>query len=182
MWMYYIQIPTVIWLALALWLLRLSSPAFYDLQVIVATNGILAEFIGDAILALWNCPHDVKLHGERCIEAAVGMHEKVEALQKQWGDEGHPHIGIRIGVHTSDVFVGNIGSRERMKYGVLGDGVNLASRLEELNKRYVTKVPALIYPLSFIRPSFQFQFIFEYSQFHHHNSSPSSVSLTFASL
>jgi class 3 adenylate cyclase len=109
-------------------------------EVIISTDGILAEFIGDAILALWNCPQDVRQHGERCIEAAVGMQERCDTMKAEWLANGYPEIKIRVGVHTSDVFVGNIGSRERMKYGVLGDGVNLASRLEELNKRYTTRV------------------------------------------
>jgi class 3 adenylate cyclase len=122
-------------------LLELLSDYFQEMdEVIIATDGILAEFIGDAILALWNCPQDVRLHGERCVEAAVGMQERVDASQARWKAKGYPEIAIRVGVHTSDVFVGNIGSRERMKYGVLGDGVNLASRLEELNKRYNTRV------------------------------------------
>ena len=122
-------------------LLELLSDYFQEMdEVIIATDGILAEFIGDAILALWNCPQDVRLHGERCVEAAVAMQERVDACQSRWKEKGYPEIAIRVGVHTADVFVGNLGSRERMKYGVLGDGVNLASRLEELNKRYNTRV------------------------------------------
>merc|ERR1712190_430554 len=57
-----------------------------------------------------------------------------------WQGQGKPEINIRVGLHAADVFVGNLGSKMRMKYGVLGDGVNLASRLEELNKRYSTEV------------------------------------------
>merc|ERR1719382_817904 len=68
------------------------------------------------------------------------MHEALIELRSGWSGEGKPDINIRVGLHSADVFVGNLGSKMRMKYGVLGDGVNLASRLEELNKRYSTEV------------------------------------------
>jgi adenylate cyclase len=82
-------------------LLELLSDYFQAMdEVIISTDGILAEFIGDAILALWNCPQDVPLHGERCVEAAVAMQEKVVAMQNTWAKKGYPPITIRIGVHT----------------------------------------------------------------------------------
>ena len=109
-------------------------------DIIERTDGILVEFIGDAVLALWNSPQPVRLHAQQCVEAALQMHEAVAVAQKKWRSRGHPELAIRIGIHTAVVFVGNIGSAERMKYGVMGDGVNLASRLENLNKRYKTHV------------------------------------------
>jgi class 3 adenylate cyclase len=122
-------------------LLEMLSDYFQAMsEIITRTDGILAEFIGDAILALWTCPQDVKMHGQQSVEAAVQMQESVDASQRRWASKGYPEVAIRVGVHTADVFVGNLGSAERMKYGVLGDGVNLASRLEELNKRYTTRV------------------------------------------
>jgi len=68
------------------------------------------------------------------------MNECLDQLRHRWMRRGYPAVYIRCGIHAARVFVGNIGSQERMKYGVLGDGVNLASRLEELNKKYCTKV------------------------------------------
>ncbi|GMH57832.1 hypothetical protein TrLO_g10749 [Triparma laevis f. longispina] len=108
-------------------------------KVIVETEGILLEFIGDAILAIWNAPYDVTDHAVACISATLRMQQELETLRVQWKEQGYPEIHIRCGVHTDSVFVGNLGAPERMKYGVMGDGVNLASRLEELNKRYGTK-------------------------------------------
>merc|ERR1712113_819271 len=67
------------------------------------------------------------------------MHNALEKLLVEWEKKGTPRIRIRAGLHSAQVFVGNLGSNMRMKYGVLGDGVNLASRLEELNKRYKTE-------------------------------------------
>ena len=108
-------------------------------KVIIQTEGILLEFIGDAILAIWNAPYDVKKHAIACISATLSMQAELKRLREKWKEKGYPPIHIRCGVHTDSVFVGNLGAPDRMKYGVMGDGVNLASRLEELNKRYGTK-------------------------------------------
>ena len=105
-------------------------------KIIVETQGILLEFIGDAILAIWNAPEDVPRHACAAIEATLQMQYELVKLREQWTSQGYPEIHIRCGLHTDQVFVGNLGAPERMKYGVMGDGVNLASRLEELNKRY----------------------------------------------
>jgi class 3 adenylate cyclase len=108
-------------------------------KVIIETEGILLEFIGDAILAIWNAPYDVNNHAVACISATLRMQQELVRLREEWSAQGYPEIHIRCGVHTDSVFVGNLGAPDRMKYGVMGDGVNLASRLEELNKRYGTK-------------------------------------------
>merc|ERR1711972_1279349 len=100
----------------------------------------MLEFIGDAVLAIWNAPNSVPDHGNHAVTAALRMHLALEDLRKTWSCQGKPDIRIRVGLHSADVFVGNLGSQMRMKYGVLGDGVNLASRLEELNKRYSTEI------------------------------------------
>jgi adenylate cyclase len=85
------------------------------------------------------------------------MNEYLRKMQITWHARGVPPIGIRIGIHTANVFVGNIGSPMRMKYGVLGDGVNLASRLEELNKRYGSKI--LLSDSTYEQPAVQDRFL-----------------------
>jgi adenylate cyclase len=109
-------------------------------SIIVEEGGTMLEFIGDAILAIWNAPNSVPDHAERAVTSALRMHKSLVILREKWQSEGKPNIRIRCGLHSANVFVGNLGSSARMKYGVLGDGVNLASRLEELNKRYDTEV------------------------------------------
>lgn len=121
--------------------LALLSEYFESMvSIIVEEKGTMLEFIGDAILAIWNAPNSVPDHAVRAITSALRMNSVLATLRKRWSEQGKPNIRIRCGLHSADVFVGNLGSRMRMKYGVLGDGVNLASRLEELNKRYSTEI------------------------------------------
>ena len=88
-------------------------------EVIGASHGVLAEFIGDAILGLWNCPDDVPAHALAATDAAVKMQEALAALRPGWRARGFPRVAIREGVHTDRVYCGNIGSAERMKYVLL---------------------------------------------------------------
>lgn len=121
--------------------LSLLSEYFESMvSIIVEEQGTMLEFIGDAILAIWNAPNTVPDHAIRSITSALRMNAVLADLRNKWTSQGRPSIRIRCGLHSADVFVGNLGSRMRMKYGVLGDGVNLASRLEELNKRYDTEI------------------------------------------
>merc|ERR1719498_1630024 len=121
-------------------LLVLLSDYFAAMSAIITkSRGTLLEFIGDALLVVWNAPQDVADHAYQTVESAIQMNEYLELMAPKWNELGYPPINIRSGIHTATVFVGNIGSPDRMKYGVLGDGVNLASRLEELNKRYKTR-------------------------------------------
>lgn len=94
-------------------------------KVIVESEGILLEFIGDAILAIWNAPYDVRNHAIACMSATLRMQTELQALRVKWKEKGYPEIHIRCGIHTDSVFVGNLGAPDRMKYGVMGDGVNL---------------------------------------------------------
>ena len=109
-------------------------------RVIEETNGCLVEFIGDAILAIWNAPIRARHHATLGVDAALAMRSSLARLRAQWAARGWPKVDVRCGLHTATVFVGNIGAPGRMKYGVMGDGVNLASRLEELNKLYGTRI------------------------------------------
>jgi len=122
-------------------ILTLLTEYFDAMEEIVSdTNGTIIEYVGDAILAVWNAPEQIENHAEESIRCALQMQLKLAELRKKWLNDGFPEVYIRVGVNTSEVFHGNIGSHKRLKYGVLGDGVNLASRLEELNKRYGTEL------------------------------------------
>ena len=108
--------------------------------IITKYNGIINKFIGDAVMAIFGEPIQDKNHAENAVKCAYAMLEKVKELQKKWVKENKPKIEIGIGINTGEVFVGNIGSINRMEYTVIGDTVNLASRLESYNKIYKTKL------------------------------------------
>ena len=114
---------------------------FNEMEPIVTQyNGIINKFIGDAIMAVFGEPIQDKNHSQNAVKCGYAMLKKVEKLQKKWEKQGKPIIDIGIGINTGEVFVGNIGSVNRMEYTVIGDTVNLASRLESYNKMYRTKM------------------------------------------
>ena len=108
--------------------------------IITRYNGVINKFIGDAVMAIFGEPIQDKNHAQNAVKCAYSMLLRVKELQKKWVKEGKPKIEIGVGVNTGEVFVGNIGSINRMEYTVIGDTVNLASRLESYNKIYKTKL------------------------------------------
>ena len=114
---------------------------FTEMEPIISKyNGIINKFIGDAVMAIFGEPIQDKNHAANAVRCGYEMLLKVKELQKKWVQEGKPKIEIGIGINTGEVFVGNIGSVNRMEYTVIGDTVNLASRLESYNKVYKTKM------------------------------------------
>jgi adenylate cyclase len=107
-------------------------------DVIFEQQGCIDKYIGDAILALWGnvAPLPPAEAATRAVRAALGMKAKVEELRPHWEAKGFPYIDIGIGVNTGDAVVGNIGSPRKMEFGVIGDSINVASRLEGLTKNY----------------------------------------------
>ena len=107
-------------------------------KVIQAHGGTIDKFIGDAIMAFWNAPKDEPDHAALACKAALACQRKLAEMRKD--DPRLKDLRARIGLATGDVLVGNIGASDRMNYTVMGDSVNLASRLEGLNKAYDTPV------------------------------------------
>ena len=107
-------------------------------SVVFSNGGTLDKFIGDAIMAVWG---NVRSFGmaqdaKNCARAALGMRRELRQLNEQWRGEGRMGLGMGIGINQGEVIVGNIGSHERMDPTVIGDSVNLASRLEGLTRIY----------------------------------------------
>ncbi len=109
--------------------------------IVKHSGGTLDKFIGDAVMAFWGEPVRHPDHADRAADCALAMRDATAALARRWVAEGKPDIRIGIGVNTADVVVGNIGSLEhKLDYTVIGDGVNLASRLESQNKEFGTTI------------------------------------------
>jgi adenylate cyclase len=103
-------------------------------NVVSDSGGTVDKFIGDAVMAFWNAPRPVEEHAYKAVVAALDCQQAITKL------EDAELLYTRIGIHTGRVMVGNFGARERMSYTVLGDGVNLAARLEGVNKEYGTRI------------------------------------------
>jgi len=109
-------------------------------RVIFRHQGTLDKYIGDAVMAIWGAPFDEPGHATRCCEAAIDMLARLAEKQQEWRTRGQPILEIGIGINTGVASVGNMGSSLRYGYTAMGDSVNLASRLEGLNKEYGTRI------------------------------------------
>jgi len=107
-------------------------------SVVFRNGGTLDKFIGDAIMAVWGNVRSVGMaqDAKDCVRAALAMRRELRQLNQKWREEGRMGLGMGIGINQGEVIVGNIGSHERMDPTVIGDSVNLASRLEGLTRIY----------------------------------------------
>ena len=109
-------------------------------HILMAHRGTVDKYIGDAIMAFWNAPVPTEDHAFAACQAAVRCQRALTELNDRWREQGLPAMPTRIGLHTGETIVGNVGSSDRMNYTVLGDSANLASRLEGVNKVYSTRI------------------------------------------
>ena len=103
-------------------------------------GGTVDKFIGDGVMAFWNAPVERLDHVLRACAAAVRAARRMERVNDVWEAEGRPRIHLRIGLNCANVLVGNVGSSRRLSYTALGDGVNVAARLEGINKLFGTTI------------------------------------------
>jgi adenylate cyclase len=109
-------------------------------EIILKHEGTLDKYEGDAIMAFWNAPLPTQNHALKACESALDNQKKLAELRNKWRKEGKPDVAIRIGINTGAAVVGNMGSENRFDYTAMGDNVNLASRLEGINKEYRTGI------------------------------------------
>jgi adenylate cyclase len=109
-------------------------------EVIFKSLGTLDKYIGDAIMAFWGSPYPQSDHALRACHCALAMLQTLDKLNLKWQSEGRKEISIGIGLNTGPVNVGNMGSAKRLAWTVMGDNVNLASRLEGMTKQYRTRI------------------------------------------
>lgn len=114
---------------------------FEEMEKIISNyQGTIDKYIGDAIMAFWGAPLSIENPPKKAVICALEMQQKLDELNDQWQKEGKSLLKTRIGIHYGKTLVGNIGSNNRMNYTVIGDSVNIAARLEALNKNYQTKI------------------------------------------
>jgi adenylate cyclase len=105
-----------------------------------AEEGTIDKFIGDGVMAFWGAPALLDDHAYRACVAALRAHQRMAEVNREWQAQGLNTLHMRVGIHSDAVLVGNMGSSERMSYTVMGDGVNLAARLEGVNKEFGTSI------------------------------------------
>jgi len=109
-------------------------------DVIMSHQGLVSDFIGDGILAVFGAPLDDRDHAWHAVETALGMQSALRRLNERWTAEGRPPLAMGVAVNTGEVFVGTMGSPRKKKYSVLGDTVNSVARMEALNRDLGTDI------------------------------------------
>jgi adenylate cyclase len=109
-------------------------------DIVFRHKGTVDKFVGDMVMALFGAPLDDADHADHAVQAALEMIEQLAVLNARWKAGGGTELDIGIGVNTGPMIAGNIGSEAIMSYTVIGDAVNLGSRLESLNKQYGTRM------------------------------------------
>jgi adenylate cyclase len=107
-------------------------------EAVQAQHGIINDFYGDAVMAVYGAPLDNPTHALDAVRTALQLQQGLARLNLQWETRGLPSLKLGIGIHTGPVFAGYVGSSKRKKYTVVGDPVNLAARVEGLNKELQT--------------------------------------------
>jgi adenylate cyclase len=130
-------------------------------DAIFSQEGTIDKFVGDAVMALWGAPLRTQTHPEQAVRAALKMRETLPALNTKLGSEGYPEIKIGVGIHTGYAILGNIGSERKLDFTVIGDTVNLASRLEGLTKQYSCDILISETTLEHVKDLFECQYIDE---------------------
>jgi adenylate cyclase len=105
-------------------------------EIIHAHHGTVDKYVGDAIMAFWGAPIDNPNHARDAVLAALAMQRRISSLAEEFNKRGWPELAIGVGINSGAMNVGDMGSEFRKAYTVLGDAVNLASRLEGLTKEY----------------------------------------------
>jgi adenylate cyclase len=121
-------------------MLRVSAYLETVTKAVNAEAGTIDKFIGDGVMAFWGAPALLEDHAWHACLAALRAQRGMDSLNERWVSEGLKPLRVRIGIHSDAVLVGNIGSSARMEYTVMGDGVNVAARLEGTNKEYGTRI------------------------------------------
>jgi adenylate cyclase len=115
---------------------QLNEYFSHMIELLLRHKGTFDKFVGDMIMGLFNAPLDDPDHADHAVQMGLAMLRELQTLNRKWESEGKPHFDIGIGINTGPMIAGLIGSEKTLSYTVIGDNVNLGSRLESLNKEY----------------------------------------------
>jgi class 3 adenylate cyclase len=120
---------------------RIINRYFREMEASIrGQKGFVLQFIGDEIEAVFGAPVHVDDHATRAMSAAMGMNQALAVVNEVFSSQGHPQLRHGIGIHSGKVVAANIGSPSRLSYALVGDTVNIASRLQGANKKYGTSI------------------------------------------
>jgi adenylate cyclase len=126
-------------------------------KTILENKGTIDKYIGDSVMAFWGAPSRMEDHAARACRSAILIRDNLQNLFRQWENKGKLPFPTRMGIHTGEVIVGNMGYNDRLNYTVMGDSVNIASRLEGMNKVYGTGIIVSQYAMEQCREDFEFR-------------------------
>lgn len=109
-------------------------------KLILESHGTIDKYIGDGVMAFWGAPEELPDRAFRACSTALQAQQALQLFHQKWMAKGLPEFSTRIGIYSGSAIVGNFGTSERMNYTAIGDPVNAASRLESLNKTYLTRI------------------------------------------
>jgi adenylate cyclase len=124
-------------------------------DIVLANQGIIDKYEGDLIMAEFGIPVNYGKHPYMACKAALQMQQRLDFLRRKWQDAGRPVVEARVGINTGNMIVGNMGSRDVFDYTVMGDHVNLGSRLESANKFYGTKIMISEFTYEYVKNEFR---------------------------
>jgi adenylate/guanylate cyclase len=128
-------------------------------EIIIKNQGTIDKFIGDAVMAYWNAPLDIQNHADLAVKSALEQFEALKILNSQLEKENLPQISIGIGINTGEVIVGEMGCEIRSDYTVIGDAINLGSRLESLCKFYGSNLNISNFTKERLKEKYMFRFL-----------------------
>ena len=105
-------------------------------SILLSEGGTITQYAGDEVMVCFGAPLDIKDHADRAVKAGLAIHRRLKVCEKKWERAGVPQLSCKVGINTGKMFFGNLGSKQVYYYSVMGDNVNLASRLESVNKLY----------------------------------------------
>ncbi|MGA7162037.1 MAG: CHASE2 domain-containing protein [Bacteroidota bacterium] len=126
-------------------------------EIVFKNDGTLDKYEGDAVMAFWGAPVELDNNALHACNAALEMQQKLVEIREKWKAEGKPNVFVRIGLNTGEMVVGNMGGVGKFDYTVIGDSVNLGSRLEGANKQYGTYIMASERTQELVKESFVFR-------------------------